>query len=383
MAPRPISTRLSAFRFSLSSVRSPVSPISPQVPKLTHIDESSSSSGSGSPEPGRHDKEPAVTVVDSDDIHALRPPRALPTPAHSPITPWHATFHRHAATTDQETSYLRQTSLLRLARLLLSILLFSTAATVTGLTSDVVHHYNSTHLTRTLHLTLWPTDINLIPTLLALITSGTITLMALIATILVLVPSPNPRTKLNKTIFTLLCTLGTSSSLSTLVYNSIISPAAIFSTFVSSTLTSLVTTTGPSSTVGLTPNGQGPNPKAETIQSFTCTIANSAKTFNKDATVLQLPTVSSVSDLVPSGFSRICKENKAGLAILVVILGLSVIGLCVAVASWVIESKIERLRGEREVYASRHGSRDGKVDERNLPESLVGMRYEKTKVQDV
>lgn len=82
--------------------------------------------------------------------------------------------------------------------------------------------------------------------------------------------------------------------------------------------------------------------------------------------------MSDSSAFVPTGFAHICAESKAGLAVMIVVLGLGVAGLAVSVWSWAVERQIERLRGEREVIASRTGSRDFKIDGTEIPESLVG-----------
>ena len=80
--------------------------------------------------------------------------------------------------------------------------------------------------------------------------------------------------------------------------------------------------------------------------------------------------MSNVKQLVPTGFTRICTESRAGLAVTIVLLGLGVIGLVVAGLSWATEHKIQRLRGEREVMASRDGS--------DALDHFGGMPYEKT-----
>lgn len=374
-SPLAVKTRFSGFRFSLKSLRSPTS-ASPRTPKTAEnksID-SISSSPTVRDSPDLNEKEDVrVTVVDDETVNALRSPTALPSPRTSPLTPWHATFHRNAASVEQETTYLKRTTQLRYAQLALSGLLFATAVAVVGVESDIVARYNRTHLAAEWHLSLWPTDLNVKPTLLLLITGAITTFLALITSIVAVIPSPNPRTQLNNRLFTVLCILATPLSLASLILSAVISPAAIFSTFVSNTITSLVTTTGPSNTIGLTPNG---NAQRETIQSFTCAISNTAKAFNSDASVLRLPTVSDSHTLVPSGFSQICRESNAGLAIMIVILILAVVGLAVSAWSWTVERQIERLRGEREVIASRTGSRDFKVDGTDIPESLVGKREE-------
>lgn len=262
-------------------------------------------------------------------------------------------------------------------RLVLSILLLGSAATLVALESDIVSRYNQSHFPNVWHLSLWPTDLNLVPTLLSLVTGCVTALLAVVAIVALIIPRPNPRPKLNNLSFSLLCVVATSLSLASLIYSAAVSPAAVFSSFVSSTLTSLLSTTGPSTTVGLTPNGAGSHPKRETIQSFTCTIANTAKAFNQDATTLQLPTMSDTKDIIPTDFVRLCTESRASLAVAIVLLGIATIGLFVAASNWAAERKIERLRGEREVIASRHGSRDGKIGHDGVPESMVAAQGEK------
>lgn len=380
-SPLAVSTRLSTFRFSLKSLRPPVSPLTLKNANdhsgFKSASFSSSPTARGSPDLDEKDGA-RVTVVDDDNVNALRSPTVFPSPRPSPITPWHATFHRNAASTEQETVYLRTTSYLRYARLAISVLLLATAATAIGLESDIIARYNHTHLATAWHLSLWPTDLNLKPTLLILAAGAITVLLSLIAVILALTPSPNPRIRLNNALFAVLCMTAAPLSLASLILSAVISPAAIFSSFVSRTITSLVTTTGPSNTVGLTPNGDTARPQRETIQSFTCAISNTARAFSDDASALRLPTASDNHSLVPSGFSHICKESRAGLAVMIVVFCLAVVGVAVAGWSWMVERKIERLRGEREVIASRTGSRDFKVDGTDVPdvpESLVGKRY--------
>lgn len=128
-----------------------------------------------------------------------------------------------------------------------------------------------------------------------------------------------------------------------------LSPHAIFGTFVSSTITSLVTTTGPSHTIGLTPNGAGGSPKAETIQSFTCAISNTAGKFNGDAVTLGLPSLSSPLQLAPRGFGGLCGESKASAAVVICVVILALGGLGVAGWGWVVERGINKFRAERGV----------------------------------
>ena len=78
--------------------------------------------------------------------------------------------------------------------------------------------------------------------------------------------------------------------------------------------------------------------------------------------------MSDARQLVPNGFEKVCREAKGGLAMLIVLLGLGVVGCVVAGLSWGVERKIQRCRGEREVLGSREG-RGG--------DGLGGMPYEK------
>ena len=47
--------------------------------------------------------------------------------------------------------------------------LFADRATVTALNADVLHHYHITNLPSSFFLTLWPTNLDLTPTVLAII----------------------------------------------------------------------------------------------------------------------------------------------------------------------------------------------------------------------
>ncbi|KAK5083323.1 hypothetical protein LTR70_008160 [Exophiala xenobiotica] len=365
-----LSNRLTSFRFSLRS------PTSPASPKFVNNNEQSLSICHSSRSPSPDEKNATnigVHIVDGEGAPGT--PRALPTPsaAPSPATPWHASFHRNAASTSQETAYLKRTAYLRYGRLSLSVLLFALGLTLTALESDILSRYNKTNLSADWHLGLWPTDLNLTPALLTLVTAIVTTLLALLTIVISLIPTPSPRTTLTNTLFTLLVGLATSLSFATIVVAGSLSPAAIFGTFVSSTLTSLVTTTGPAQTTGLTPNGHGVSPRAETIQSFTCSISNTARAFKSDAVTLGLPSLSDERQLVPSGFAHMCSESRAGLAVAVCVLGLAVVGVVVAGMSWMVERKIQGLRGEREVTGARDGA--------DVGESLGGVPYEKRAVE--
>lgn len=60
--------------------------------------------------------------------------------------------------------------------------------------------------------------------------------------------------------------------------------------------------------------------------------------------------------MVPAGFARVCTESRVSLGLVIGLLGVAVVGCVVAGLSWGVERKIERLRGEREVMASRDGN---------------------------
>ena len=72
---------------------------------------------------------------------------------------------------------------------------------------------------------------------------------------------------------------------------------------------------------------------------------------------------------MPNGFAHICAESKAGLAVMICVFGLAVVGAAVAAMSWMVERKIQRLRNERDVVVDR--------DRADVPESFVGVPYEK------
>lgn len=76
---------------------------------------------------------------------------------------------------------------------------------------------------------------------------------------------------------------------------------------------------------------------------------------------------------MPRGFAHMCSESRAGLAVAVCVLGLAVVGVVVAGMSWMVERKIQGLRGEREVTGDRDGA--------DVGESLGGVPYEKRAVE--
>ncbi|KAJ9664699.1 hypothetical protein H2198_000045 [Neophaeococcomyces mojaviensis] len=353
-----LSSSLSSFRFSLTS--HPINKSAGLEPGSLSICHSSNDSTprANSPDDASHDEEkhPKITVVDSDDT-------ALPTTTLSPITPWHASYHRHAASTTQETAYLNHTYRLRIARLILSFLLLSFAATITGLYADIVRHYHATHLPSAFHLNLWPTDLNLTPTLLTLATASIVTILSLIYILITALPAPVPRTKLSNGLFVGLTTLSLPLTIAALATSAALSPAAIFSTFINSAFTIATTKTGPSNTSGLSPAPHGAHAKSETIQSFTCQIVNTARAFNSDATTLQLPATSATSDLTPSGFTKLCTESRVGNGLIIALLVFEIMALGVVVVGLVVEKKIRNLRVQREV-----SSREGE----SMPESMVG-----------
>jgi len=364
-----LGNRLSNFRFSLRSQ------ISSVPPKLVNNNEQSLSICHSSRSPSPDEKNTTSFGVHVVDVEGVpRTPRALPTPGagSSPITAWHTSIHHEAASTGQDTAYLKRATYLRYSRLALSILHFALGLTLIALQSDILSRYNKTHLSANWHLNLWPTDLNVTPTVLTLVTAVITTLLALvnISAFLIPFPTPSPGSNLTTTTaFTLLISLTAPLSLVTIVVADTLSPTAIFSTFVSSTLTSLLNTTGPTHTTGLTPNGHGASPKAETIQSFTCSIANTAHAFNSDALALGLPSLSSEQELVPSGFTRVCGEERAGLVIVICIFALAIVGVVVPGMSWMVERKLRELREKREIVDRRAGA--------DVGGDVGGMPYEK------
>lgn len=83
--------------------------------------------------------------------------------------------------------------------------------------------------------------------------------------------------------------------------------------------------------------------------------------------MLQLPSTSAASDLVPSGFARLCTESRVGHGLVIGLLVLEVVALVVVVAGAVVEKRIVNLRSRRQV-ASREGE--------GVPESMVGEKVD-------
>lgn len=357
-----LSNSLSSFRFSLivpstkpipeedqTNLAAPHA-ISETTPRTKSLD--STLDGS--------EKEHKISVVETGTA-TLNKDVAL-----SPITPWNASFHRNAATTEQETAYLKQSHHLRTARTIISVLLLSFGATMTALNADIIHHYNATRLPSSFFLTLWPTDLNLTPTLLLLLCGAVVVLLSLVYIIVSAIPTPASRSALSNGVFTGLTTLSLPLTISIFTASAVTSPSSIFSTFVSNAL-ALTTTTGSSHTVGIPPAPNGLNVKRDTIQSFTCKMVNSARAFSADATQLKLSSNPANSNMVPTGFGRLCTESRVSYGLVIGMLALEVAALIVVVVSVLADRRIKNLRAQRDI-----ASRDGN----NVPESLVGEKTE-------
>lgn len=369
-SPLQVNSRFSKFRFSLANLRSPVSPISPQPENVSnqHLNTSHSSGkttptarGTPSPDIKEHGSV-NITVVDGDG-GISQTPRALPTPMMSPMTPWNAAFHRNAASSEQEAKYLSKMAYLRYICILLAALMMMAGLALTAVQGDVIKRYNNSHLSSNFGLSLWPANINMKPSIYSLATGVISAFFALLSLVFLVLPSPSPRWNTKTMLFscsTLICGI---LSLSLIITLGVLTPAAIFGTFISG-LSSL-TSTGPASTIGQEANGDG---HRETILSFTCKLQNSAHAFNADATKFSLPSLSSAADLVPSGFDKMCAESKASAALVIVLLVLSLTGGVVALLTLLSERKMIRLRNEKQA------SRDGQ------PESFVASQYEKQSV---
>ena len=99
---------------------------------------------------------------------------------------------RHSASSKQEEIYLSRTTKLHWTRLLLSILILATSTTTLACSAHTLHTYNHTNLSTKFNLNLWPTTLNLKPTLSVLICSAIILLSCLIYIIISSIPSVRP-----------------------------------------------------------------------------------------------------------------------------------------------------------------------------------------------
>lgn len=79
--------------------------------------------------------------------------------------------------------------------------------------------------------------------------------------------------------------------------------------------------------------------------------------------------MSSEQELVPSGFTRVCGEERAGLVIVICIFALAIVGVVVPGMSWMVERKLRELREKREIVDRRAGA--------DVGGDVGGMPYEK------
>ncbi|KAJ9606011.1 hypothetical protein H2200_009860 [Cladophialophora chaetospira] len=224
---------------------------------------------------------------------------------------------RNSATTAQESAYLRQAKYLRWTRFVLTSLVAAAALAAVACEGHVLQRYNSTHLGSSYHLPpLWPTNVDVRPTLAILISGCLIVAVSVVYLIVSLVPTPYSRTLFYNFLF-----LGT--SITCLILTIIVLPF-------SEVLTDF-----------------GSHHKRESIQSWTCKFAHGAAHFMSDAHSLQLPIYVSSGMPIPAGFKRLCKESEVGQGFVAVLLALGVVSCAVAVVGLVLEKNMIKKRSER------------------------------------
>lgn len=98
-------------------------------------------------------------------------------------------YSRLSASSAQETAYLSKIAWLNTIRIALTCLVVSITLAIVGCTTHVLHNYNNTNLAFDYHLALWPSNIDLRPTIALLISSGLTTLAGVVYMIIHFLPS--------------------------------------------------------------------------------------------------------------------------------------------------------------------------------------------------
>lgn len=220
---------------------------------------------------------------------------------------------RHSASSAQESAYLRHASLLRWARLALSVLLISIGAIVVGCEGHALHQYNMTALEGGFFLPLWPANTDLRPTTGVIAAGAVVILSSLMYFLVALIPSPRSRILYLNFLFLLTTMLGLA--------------AVVFATAYSTMLTNDDT--------GV----------RDTIHTWTCKWYNGANNFNADVLSLQLPLYKNIT--APGGFGRVCRETMVGFGFSYAAVGLEIFALIVAAVGLWIESRISKVRKNR------------------------------------
>ncbi|KAH0837569.1 hypothetical protein FOPE_05162 [Fonsecaea pedrosoi] len=255
-------------------------------------------------------------------MNKLEPP---PTPAYdasalliqpSPLLT--SSLHsRHSASSAQESAYLRQAKWLQWIRCTLAILTIATATAAVGCEGHVLHSYNKTHMGSKWHLPpLWPTNVDVRPTLAVLIAATLIIILSLSYVVVSLVPTPYSRTLMYNFLFL-------ASSLAGIVL-------ALFAIPFNSILTNFAS-----------------HHQRDSIQSWTCKFSHGASQFMADTHSLQIPVYVSHGIPIPAGFKRLCMESEVSQGLIAGLLVLEAASVGVAVVGVLLERSMAKKRMQR------------------------------------
>ncbi|KIY02473.1 uncharacterized protein Z520_02612 [Fonsecaea multimorphosa CBS 102226] len=239
---------------------------------------------------------------------------------------------RNSATSAQESAYLRRAKWLRWTRAVLAILSTATATAAVGCEGHVLHRYNSTHMGSKWHLPpLWPTDVDVRPTLAILISATLILLLSLSYLIVSLIPTPYSRTLLYNVLFFASSLAGVILSIFAIPFNSLL--------------------TNPTS-----------HHHRDSIQSWTCKFSHSASQFMTDAHSLQIPVYVTNGIPIPAGFKRLCMESEVSQGLIAGLLALEAVSMGVAVVGILLERSMTNRRMQR--YAEQNERQAAYSDKR-------------------
>ncbi|EXJ66267.1 uncharacterized protein A1O5_10419 [Cladophialophora psammophila CBS 110553] len=224
---------------------------------------------------------------------------------------------RNSATSAQESAYLRQANWLQSVRCVLAGLTIATATAAVGCEGHVLHSYNRTHMGADWHLPpLWPTNVDVRPTLAILISATIITILYLIYLVVSLIPTPYSRTLLYNVIFLVSSLAGLILCIFTVPFNSLL--------------------TNPTS-----------RHHRDSIQSWTCKFSHGASQFMADAHSLQIPVYVSHGIPVPAGFKRLCMETEVSQGLIAGLMALEAVNVGVAAVGVWLERRITSRRTQR------------------------------------
>ncbi|EXJ95075.1 hypothetical protein A1O1_00193 [Capronia coronata CBS 617.96] len=223
---------------------------------------------------------------------------------------------RHSATSAQESAYLKQARLLGWVRLALSLLTIASAVAAAGSVGHVLHKYNSTHLGSKWHLSLWPQNVDLRPTLAVLACACIIAAVSLAYVVFWVIPSPHSRTLLYSLIFLGSSILGLALCVFAIPFNQAL--------------------------VNLTAHH-----RRESLQSWTCKFSDGAAGFNSDIHSLQIPVFTTNGVPIPAGFKRLCMESQVGTGLMIAVLVLEAASSGIAGMGILLEKRMAIARRER------------------------------------